>query len=258
MNNHCSERKVEKDDEEFESQHHGSITDSRDDVSKMSSIDVMMQEANRVYLSVVNTFTTGATDLSMLLNETDPMSRRYRGLLLGWLGTEGASVQDLVTGRLQHDVGYSEIVFQLDTYESNMTLSPRLSTKDILNELSKTVALLLKSFPGEEQLKFMFGTKVICQNVVAALFNVGRRNNIRICDFGIEYLTRVKMITQCLAWCLSNKRVSIKIAKQAYTKFVGDPTGDRSEPINLKMATQLFGKHIKHSILMNEIGRAHV
>ena len=207
--------------------------------------DNLMEEANRAYRSVVNTFQAGALDTTKLLSATNERSRNYRGLLLGWPWEKGASVEELITARLQHEVGYSRVVYQLDKFVVKKSELPGLSNREIIEEMGKTVALLLKKFSGEEQLKFMYGKKVVNPRVVSALFNLGKRNNIRLKDIDINYETRVNMINTCLDMCPAYSFVSTKIAKLVYRKFVGDPSGQESPVIDLTTKTQLFGHHVE-------------
>ena len=207
----------------------------------------MMEEANRAYASLVNTFNGSLDDSSMLLSESGEISQRYRGLLLGRSSEDGASVEELLTARLQHDVNFCEVLFQLDTRIKQTKPSPVLRNKEIVQELCKTVALLLKRYSSDDRAKFAQGTQEVIPGVVSALFNVSRRNNIRMSDVGISYTTRVKMIKQCLevAETMTNKKVTIAIAKAAHLKFVVDPNGEQSPVVNLGVVTNAFAEHIK-------------
>ena len=205
----------------------------------------LMEEANKAYWSVVDTFKDGILNASNLLDESDETGRRYRGLLLGWSCEDGASVNELLTGRLQHDIGYSEVNFQLDKFSVKKTSLPKLSNKEIIEELCKTVALLLKKYSCVEQLKFTKGGQLINRGVVAVLFDVGKRDNIRMNELVMKYETRTLMIDQCLKWCPINKKVNAKIAKAVFQKFVGDPTGSDSTELDLNEVTKDFGEHVK-------------
>ena len=219
--------------------------DGTDEDESHTSKNGMMAEAEAAYAAVVKTFNAGEEESSLLLCDSDENNRRYRGLLLGRCWADGATVEELVTARLQHDVAYFQVCFQLDTTNFKKKAFPLLSNKEILGELCKTVALLLKRYSGEEQLKFMFGEQTVNPRVVSALFNVGKRKNIRMIDVGIPYKTRVSMIDQCLEWCKPNRLVDISVAKNVYTKFVVDPTGEYSPVINLTTATDGFADHIR-------------
>ena len=206
-----------------------------------------MEKANTAYMLVVNAFNAGVHNTaSLLLCKHNETSHKYRGLLLGRLWDEGATVEELLTGRLQHDVGFSEVAYKLDR---NLAITkkpfPALSNKEIIKELCKTVAVLLKKYSGKEEHKFTTGGQKINQAVVSALFKVGKQKNIPVSHLGIDYDTRVKMIDQCLKWTTGNKKVTIDMAISAHQKFVGDSKGLYSRVIDLKEATQGYGEHIQ-------------
>ena len=152
--------------------------------------------ANNAYSSIIKSFQDGVQAMSLLLSETDVTGRNYRGLLLGRSWENGATVDEFITARLQHDVGYSEVTFYIN--QISVKTIPCLSNKQIVKELCKTVETLLKKYSNEDQLKFASGEQRVNPGVVVALFNVERRKNISINQFGIEYAMRVQMLDQCL------------------------------------------------------------
>ena len=85
----------------------------------------LLEEANNAYLTLVSTFNDEVMNASNLLDESNETSRIYRGLLLGWTCDDGATVKELLTGRLQHDVGYSSVHFQLDDYSVKKSPLPK-------------------------------------------------------------------------------------------------------------------------------------
>ena len=205
-----------------------------------------MEQANKAYLSLVSIFNDNVLNASNLLDESNDTSRIYRGLLLGWTDDNGgAIVEELLTGRLQHDVGYSAVSFQLKKSSQNKISLPKLSNKHIVDELCKTVSLLLKGYSSDDQLKFSKGTERINRSVVVSLFDVGKRQNISLNELEIDHETRIKMINNCLEWCPEKKRVNPMVAKAVFLKYVGDPIGRQSPVIDLNTVTKGFGKHLE-------------
>ena len=89
--------------------------------------------ANNAYSSIIKTFQDGVQTMSQLLSETDVTGRNYRGLLLGRSWGNGATVDEFITARLQHDVGYSEVTFYIN--QISVKTMPCLSNKQIVKEL---------------------------------------------------------------------------------------------------------------------------
>ena len=85
----------------------------------------------------------------------------------------------------------------------------------ISNELRKITDVILVPYPDDE--KKRFGNK----NVVNALFSVGKSHSL---DHQMSYILIQKMLDYCIGTCSSKRPVTLKVAKQAYTKFVGDLT----------------------------------
>ena len=83
------------------------VTDNNVGAAVTINHTCLLEEANKAYLSLVSTFNDKVINGSYLLDESNDTSRIYRGLLLGWTCENGATVKELLTGRLQHDVGYS-------------------------------------------------------------------------------------------------------------------------------------------------------
>ena len=70
--------------------------------------------ANQAYENVVKRFRKG-DDAASLLFSNDETSLQLRGvLLIGRSRGETATVNDLIIGRLQHDIGYSEIYVKIN------------------------------------------------------------------------------------------------------------------------------------------------
>ena len=69
--------------------------------------------ANRAYENVVKCFCKG-DDAASLLFSNDETSSQLRGVLLGRSRREKATVNDLIIGRLQHDIGYSDIYVKIN------------------------------------------------------------------------------------------------------------------------------------------------
>ena len=53
------------------------------------------------------------------------------------------------------------------------------------------------------------------------------------------------MLDYCICTYSSKRPVTLKLAKQAYTKFVGDPKGDKSPLIDLNKQTLEFGDKLE-------------
>ena len=91
-------------------------------------------------------------------------------------------------------------------------------------ELRKILNVILVSYPDD--VKKMFQKK----SVVNALFHVGKYQNkheqYNLKDHQISYILIRKMLDYCIANS-PNWKVSPVLAKQAYTKFVGDPKGEK-------------------------------
>ena len=60
-------------------------------------------------------------------------------------------------------------------------------------------------------------------------------------DHQMSYILIRKMLDYCIGTYSSKRPVTLKLAKQAYTKFVGDPKGDKSPVIDLNKQTLEFG-----------------
>ena len=197
-------------------------------------------KANTAYLSVINTLKSGLQDTTLLLCEDNQTGSNYRGILLGRSWGTGATVDEFITGRVQHDVNCSELDIFIKAAQAHRTVLASLSNKGIIDQLCKTVQVLLKKYSIAEQMKFTSGKNQVNPAVVAALFNVGRRKNICMSEFGIKFETRIKMIDQCLFLCHPNK-VTAAIAKQVYDQYVGRPKGAQLKTVDLKEFTKEFG-----------------
>ena len=69
--------------------------------------------ANRAYENIVTCFRQG-DDAASLLFSNDETSSQRRGVMLGRSRVETATVNDLIIGRLHHDIGYSEIYVKIN------------------------------------------------------------------------------------------------------------------------------------------------
>ena len=88
-----------------------------DSTSMIYNYESHREMANNAYSSIIKTFQDGVQTMSQLLSETDVTGRNYRGLLLGRSWGNGATVDEFITARLQHDVGYSEVTFKSIRYQ---------------------------------------------------------------------------------------------------------------------------------------------
>ena len=99
--------------------------------------------------------------------------------------------------------------------------------------------MILVTYPDDE--KKMFGNK----SVVNALFNVAKSKSkdvkYHLKDHQISYILIRKMLAYCIGTYSSKRPITLKVAKQAYTKFVGDPKGEKSPVIDLNKLTVEFG-----------------
>ena len=212
-----------------------------------STIVINRDKAYAAYLSVITTLKSGLQDTSLLLCDNNPIGFNYRGMLLGRSSGTGATVDEFITGRVQHDVNFSELDIFLKAAQVHRTALASLSNKEIIDQLCKTVQVLLKKYPVTEQMKFTSGEKQVNPAVVAVLFNVGKRKNICMSEFGIKFETRIKMIDQCLLLCHPNK-VTAAIAKRVYVQFVGRPNGAHLAIVDLNEVTKDFGKLLGQSM----------
>ena len=83
---------------------------------KMNAIDgfdSFIERANSAYDKLILSLSQGSDAAGILLGD-DASASTLRGFLLGRQQREGASIHDFIVGRLQHDVGYSDILFKLN------------------------------------------------------------------------------------------------------------------------------------------------
>ena len=204
--------------------------------------------ANGAYENIVKCFRKG-NDAASLLFSNDETSSQLRGVLLGRSRGETATVNDLITCRLQHDIGYSEIYVKIN--EEILVDIPSfqiMNNAQIIDNLCLVVKSILQGFTDSDRAKFSRGKNEINRRVINFFFDVGKRNKLTMKDVGIPYPTCRKMITQCILWTNENnlqKFVTPKMATMAYRKFVGDKNGCHSEIINLNAATAGFGDRVR-------------
>ena len=140
-----------------------------------STVVIDSGKAYAAYLSVINTLKSGLQATSLLLCEANQTGKNYRGILLDRSWGTGATVDEFITGRVQHDVNCSELEIFLNAAQVHSTELKYLSNKEIIEQLCITVQDLLKKYSVTEQMKFTLGEKPVNPSVVAALFNVGKK-----------------------------------------------------------------------------------
>ena len=212
---------------------------------KQNTVQTDKQEqiemANRAYENLVKCFSQEVDAASQLFS-SDETSSKLRGVLLGRSWGETASVNDLITCRLQHDIGYSQILVKVnERILFEIPSLPRMNNNEIINMLCLFVKSLLKGYTGPERLKFSYGNQEINRRVINAFFNVGKRKNLTVSEVGIPYVICRQMIRQCLIWSNNKTLVTPVMAEMAHCKFVSDNSGQKSPILNLKDATAEFG-----------------
>lgn len=204
-----------------------------------------IEMANKAYENLVKCFSQEVDAASQLFSNDDTASR-LRGVLLGRSWGETASVNDLIMGRLQHDIGYTQILVKVNEQILVQIPSfPTMNNTEIMNLLCQVVENLLKGYTDTERLKFSYGSREINRRVINAFFNVGKRKNLTMREVGIPYVTCRKMITQCLIWSTNKNSVTPVMAEMAHCKFVSDNYGKKSPIIKLKDATAEFGDLVR-------------
>ena len=98
-------------------------------------------------------------------------------------------------------------------------------------ELWRITDVILVPYPDDE--KKRFGNK----SVVKVKYHLK--------DHQMCYILIRKMLDYCIGFYSSKRTVTLKVAKQAYTKFVGDPKGEKSQVIDLKKQTLEFGDKLE-------------
>ena len=103
--------------------------------------------------------------------------------------------------------------------------------------------MILGPYPDDEKKRFRN------KSVVNALFNVAKSKSkdvkYHLKDHQISYILIRKMLDYCIGTYSSKRPVTLKVAKQEYTKFVGDPKGETSPVIDLNKLTVEFGDKLE-------------
>ena len=200
---------------------------------------IALAHAEHAYNKLVCALHEGVTAAHLLLDDKCNEASNYRGLLLGRPWGTGATFDELYVARLKTDISQSNIVVDVSQGVCSFTSSVEHMNHDqVPLELSKILNVILVSYTDDVKKRFRNKT------VVNALFHVGKYQNKQVQynlkDHQISYILIRKMLDYCIANS-PNWKVSPVLAKQAYTKFVGDPKGEKSPVIDLIKQTLEFG-----------------
>jgi len=203
-----------------------------------------LAKAEQAYNNLVCVFHEGVTAAHLLLDDKCIEASNYRGLLLGRPWGMGATFDELYLVRLKTDVTQARMAFDISHGRFTESSSVEsMNHEQISIELRRIIDVILVPYPDDE--KKRFGNK----SVVNALFNVGKSQSkdvkYHLKDHQMSYILIRKMLDYCIGTCSSKRPVTLKVAKQAYTKFVGDPKGEKSPVIDLIKQTLEFGDKLE-------------
>ena len=141
--------------------------------------------ANNAYENLLKCFGQGH-EAATLLFSTDETSSNVRGFLLGRPWGEGATVHDLITCRLQHDVGYSEMMVRINN-QTLVEIPPMqtMSNKEMINQLCVIFASFLRGYSNSDRIKFSWGKNKVNKRVINAFYNIGKRKRLTMQEVGI-------------------------------------------------------------------------
>ena len=201
-------------------------------------------QAIEAYNDLIQCYRKGNEAAVLLFSPTESAAN-LRGCLLGRSCGEGATALELITCRLQYDIGYSNMIVKANDeilFEVPTTIT--VSNKVMVTDLCLIFGHILQGFTIAERMKFGIGRRDINRTLIQSFFNVGRRNKLSMKDVGIDYRKCRQMIAQCLTWSCNRTLVTPLIATMAHRKFVSDTAGKKSPVINLTEATTKFGNRI--------------
>lgn len=163
-------------------------------------VDSALQNAKEHYRNLLNNFQEGYLAANTLFDKSSDESSNLRGLLLGRDDGVGATYDELWLARLQFDVPFAMVKYDLSTAKIVKDTDKVTSALDLVDQLGVSIGVILANhLPSSHYAMFCCGQKGINKSVVRTLHNIGKsETKFLLKDVVLDYQTRKTLIHLCV------------------------------------------------------------